>query len=139
MDKLPILMTRAGNRLVPMAALDAERIGALTYGQPVEVTVRQRRSNPNHRHFFAVLGRLVSSGAVPFKTTEQLLDALKLECGIVEYRQRLDGTAYLIPGSISFAKADEPRFQAFKDEAFKLLAETYNLDLTDIVDVRNAA
>ena len=126
----PILMVRTRAGLSPAQAYDAERLDEITIGATVEVTVRQRRSNANHRHFFAVLGQLVASGAVPFESTDDLLSALKMACGITELRQGVGGAPYIVPGSISYAAKDEPAFKAFKDKAFALIASHYGVDPT---------
>lgn len=127
-SKLPILMFRTRTGLAPLEQIDRERIEALSWRTPIEVTVRQRRSGQNHRHLMSVLSKLVTAGACPpHETVTSLLDCLKLECGVIEIRARLDGSVFVVPGSISYAKRDEAEFKAFKEKAFSLLASTYDL------------
>jgi hypothetical protein len=132
MSALPIMMERTHSGLVPLQSYDAERLEEISYGATVEVTIRQRRSNPNHRHFFVVLSRVVAGGCVPFETVDELLSALKMACGITEIRQGIGGAPYIVPGSISFAAKDEPAFRAFKDRAFALLASHYGINVDDL-------
>src|SRR4051794_38365364 len=108
-DKIGILCRRTPAGLAPVTAFDAERMDGIAYGADVEVTVKQRRSLPHHRWFFKALATVVSSGAVPFQTVDELLDALKLSCGITQLRQGIGGTPYVMPGSISFAAKDQPK------------------------------
>jgi hypothetical protein len=123
-----ILMRRTPSGLSPHSAYDAEVLDGYPIGADVEVTIKQRRSNANHRHFFAALARVVQSGATPFTTTDELLGALKMSCGITEVRQSIGGAPYYVPGSISFAAKDEPAFREFKEAAFALIARHYGVD-----------
>lgn len=140
MAQLPILMKRERGYLTPVAAIDAEELDRITLGATVEVTVRQRRSNPHHRFFFACLGKLVASAAVPFSTVDELLDALKLSCGVTQLRKGIGGAPYIMPGSISFAAKDEPAFKEFREKAFALIASHYGVDPVALLEeTRRAA
>lgn len=139
MASLPILMKRTAAGLSPVAPIDAEELDRISLGAVVEVNVRQRRSNPHNRYFFAVLGRLVASGAVPFNSTDELLDALKFSCGITELRQAIGGAPYFVPGSISFAAKDEPAFKAFREKAFALIAQHYGVNCDEVLEPRERA
>jgi hypothetical protein len=126
-DKLGILCRYRDGGLFPASHFDDGRLRKLTRDSIVEVTVRQRRNIGNHRHFFKLLHEAVDSGAVPYSDPEELLDALKMSCGLTKLKRALDGTYYHTPASISFAAKDEPAFRAFKDRAVKLLAEHYGV------------
>lgn len=139
MAAAPIIMTRHGAGLVPVSAFDSEELDRISRGAHVEVTVKQRRSLPHHRWFFLLLGRLVKAGAVPFSTTEELLDACKMACGVTQLRQSIGGAPYYVPGSISFAAKDQPAFKEFADKALALIANHYRIDISDVLDDRSAA
>lgn len=137
-DKAAVLMVRTPTGLKPAGPFDAERLDQFANGATVEVSIKQRRSGPNHRHFFATLGRLVESGAVPFNSTDELLDALKFSCGLTELRKAVGGAPYFVPASISFAAKDEPAFRAFKEQAFNLIATHYGVDPETVLEERAA-
>lgn len=133
---LPALqMTRTPAGLSPASSYDAEALDAYTIGAEVEVTIKQRRSGKHHRFFFKGLHELVKSGAVPFSTTEELLSALKMACGITEIRQGIGGAPYIVPGSISYAAKDQAHFRAFTERATALIATHYGVDLASLVGV----
>jgi hypothetical protein len=129
---LIFIRTRGG--LAPASAYDAEALDGYALGAQVEVTIRQRRSGRHHRWLFKALARLVESGAVPFLTVDEFLDALKIACGITRLQMRLDGEVYVLPGSISYAKADQAQFKAFADRAAQVIAENYGIDLAGMMD-----
>jgi hypothetical protein len=133
-----IFMRRTRRGLEPVSSIDEEALERFAFGADVEVDVKQRRSPPHHRWFFAVLGKIVDSGAVPFPDVDAFLDALKMACGFVEIRRRLDGAYFTVPRSISFAAADEPEFCAFKARAFDAIAERYGIDPETVLPPRPA-
>ena len=139
MAALPIMMTRYGAGLVPVSAFDSEELDRFSRGATVEVTVKQRRSVMHHRWFFLLLSRLVKASAVPFSTTEELLDALKMSCGITQLRQSIGGAPYIVPGSISFAAKDQQAFKEFADKALALIANHYHVDVADVLPDRERA
>lgn len=134
MSRPSIYMRRTPAGLAPSHAIDAEALDAYSFGAEVEVTIRQRRSPPHHRFFFATLGRLVASGAVPFETTDEFLSALKMACGITELRKGVGGVPYIVPGSISFAAKDEPAFKAFREKAFDLIRRHYGVEPETVLE-----
>ena len=131
---LPLFMQRTRNGLSPASPFDAEELERVPVGATVEILMKQRRSLPHHRFFFATLSRLVQAGAVPFNTTDEFLDALKMSCGITQLRQSIGGAPYYVPGSISFAAKDEPAFKAFKDRAFALIAHHYGVNPDEVLE-----
>jgi hypothetical protein len=139
MAQLPILMRRTPTGLAPASPLDSEELDRISQGATVEVTVRQRRSNPHHRFFFATMSRLVQSGAVPFSSTEELVDALKVSCGVTKLQQSVGGAPYILPGSISYAAKDEPAFREFREKAFALIAQHYGVDCATVLPPREMA
>ena len=129
---LIFIRTRGG--LAPASSYDAEVLDGYPLGAQVEVTIRQRRSGKHHRWFFKALARLVDSGAVPFLTVDEFLDALKIACGITQLQMRLDGEVYVLPGSISYAAKDQAAFKMFADRAAQVIAENYGVDLAAMME-----
>jgi hypothetical protein len=131
-ERAPVRMVRTKAGLAPAAPIDLERLEQIGFGKSVDVVIKQNRSMANHRHFFAFLGHLVNSCAVPYQSTEAFLDALKLSCDVIQQRVSLDGEVFIIPGSISFAARDEPAFNDFKQRALILIAERYGVTPEDM-------
>lgn len=132
MTKTPLIMRRTQHGLSPASSYDAEELDKFGHGVDLEVTIHQRRSGKNHRHFWVTMARIVESGAVPFPTAALFVDALKMSCGIVEQRQAIGGPPYFVPSSISFEKMGEERFKEFKRDAFALIASHYGIDPSQI-------
>jgi len=88
-------------------------------GQEVaaSATDRDLRNLMHHRKLFALLKLCMEN--MPdkykdlFKSTEQLLDELKLQAGHVEKRTSLGGKVYFVPKSISFDKMGQSDFAEF--------------------------
>ena len=139
MSNLPIIMYRTRTGLAPASAFDDEELNRISMGAEVEVTIKQKRSLLHHRFFFKTLSEIVKAGAVPFNTVDELLDALKMACGITQLRQSIGGAPYYVPGSISFAAKDQPAFKAFQERAFALIAQHYGIDPGAVLEPRRAA
>ena len=127
MNRPALLMRRTPSGLVPAHAIDAEALEAYGIGAEVEVVVKQRRSTQHHRWFFEYLSKVVASGSTPFKRTEQLLEALKLETGVTEIMRTMDGKYLVKPASISFAAMDQAEFKRFSEESIRAIAEHYGI------------
>ena len=112
---------RRGGSLVPADAAAEEFLAEIADGREVILTTRKARSPQHHRWFFALLHKVVDN-TDDWQNEEELLDALKLATGHVEYRMMLDGTAYVAPHSISFAAMGEEAFKRFRNRACYVLA-----------------
>jgi hypothetical protein len=132
---LIFIRTRGG--LAPATAYDAEALDGYPPGAQVEVTIRQRRSGKHHRWFFRALSKLVESGAVPFLTVDEFLDALKIASGVTRLRMMVTGEVYVVPGSISYAAKDQAAFKMFTDRAAQVIAENYGIDLAEMMEGEN--
>lgn len=132
MSTAPLMLRRVPTGLSPASSYDAEQLDRYAIGTEVEVVIHQRRSGANNRHFWVVMARIVESGATPFTTAEQLVEALKMSCGLVEMRQSIGGAPYFVPSSISFSKLGEAEFKDFKQRAFALIAMHYGVDPASI-------
>ena len=112
---------RHGNSLVPADFAAEEFLAEIADGREIIVTARKARSPQHHRWFFALLRKVVEN-AEQWQTEEELLDALKLATGHVEYRADINGEIYTAPRSISFAAMAEDAFKRFRARACYVLA-----------------
>lgn len=100
-----------------------EALRRLKVGKVVRVEVTTPRNISHHRKFFALLN-LVWASAGDWPSLEDLLIELKVRMGL--YREitiRDTGEIVKIPGSISFAKMDQLKFEEFYERALKTLSE----------------
>jgi hypothetical protein len=128
-DKAPIMMQRQGNHLVPSSAFDAELVAALDAGKDIEVTLKQRRSLPQMRFYWATLGdvvRRIDSDRYP--TSERLHDAIKMATGYVEQRIKFTGEVYYASDSVAFDKMKPDEFKGFMARAWRIIAEQFGFD-----------
>lgn len=90
-------------------------------GKVVRVELSTPRNIAHHRKFFALLN-LVWASAGDWPSLEDLLIELKVRLGLFrEITIRDTGEVVKIPGSISFAKMDQLKFEEFYERALKEL------------------
>lgn len=137
-EKAPLHAIKRQGRLEPAAAIDAETFDRIANGSEVEITIKQRRSNPRLRFYWSVLGAAVDATG-HWETKEDLSDALKMACGVTELRHSLSGDYYLVPDSVAFSRMAEIEFAAFVDRALAKLADRIGADPVSLLDERRAA
>lgn len=103
----------------PLAITDEPRAGF------VEISRCRGRSPEQLRFYWAVLGRVIASCGTPFASVEHLSDALKLECGLVEFVKTMTGDVLIKPASISFRAMPHDAFTAYARDAFSALSVHY--------------
>lgn len=82
------------------------------FGEIVELKPTKVRNGKYHRLFFAML-KLISDNSEPHISPKAALHFAKLVTGTGEVVTDTRGETHFIPGSISFAKMDQPAFEAF--------------------------
>lgn len=118
----PIRMTRTPQGLSPASAYDQERLDQYRIGASLEVVVRQDRSLPHHRLYWAILSEVVKNEETFYSST-QLHETLKIELGYNKPLVRLDGSIQFVPDSTAFEKMDEAEFKPYFDRAMDLICE----------------
>ena len=109
---LELYMTKRFDALRPSGAMDAERLGELPDGVAFKVKVSRARSGPHHRLFFAALA-LIHRHQSYYVSVDQLLNAVKVELGYVEWFKMRDGREIGVPLSIAYDKMDQIQFDTF--------------------------
>lgn len=120
-DRAPIMMRRTPRGLSPVAAFDAERLDRYAIGADLEVSIKQRRSLPQQRLYWAVLGRVVEN-VDGWPTSDHLHDAIKLHLGYTQKLKTVDGRVIWMADSTAFASMDGAEFKIFMDRAFDLIS-----------------
>lgn len=111
---LDLYMLKQFGALRPMGPLDAEQLDELPNGCEVRVSITRPRprSLKMHRLFFAALA-LIFKNQDRYQTLDQLLSAVKVELGYVEWFKMRDGREIGIPQSIAFNHMDQTQFNEF--------------------------
>ena len=127
----PVLqVTKRDGQFMPLTQYDAEEIEAHPEGQLYDIVPVADRSDPHHKLYWAILGRVVKDSGL-WPSSAHLHDDLKMLCG--HYRtvvNKTTGGLYYVPDSIAYAKMDQRQFQEYFEQAMMKLSETLGYDPT---------
>ena len=115
-----ISVIRENGRLKPYSGVDADLIDGLKHGEIYAVDIKRPRNLKHHR----LLWRLVHAcyeNQNYYSTPEHLMEALKISIGHFDQRQLKDGTTYITPRTIGFAKMDQGQFNEFYKKVFNII------------------
>lgn len=126
-EKSIVMMMKTISGFIPVSAFDAEIVSQVPLHKHVEVEIKQRRSIPQMRRYWVMLGDVVKATEC-YPTAEHLHDVLKFEMGYVTPVKRLNGDIVLVPDSTAFSKMGPDEFKGFFDRAVRLISETYGFD-----------
>lgn len=115
---------RRGMTLRPAMEYDCAALDGIAHNEEVTVEIKQGRSRPRLRAYFAMLDDCVSAtGCAPSK--EALHEAVKLNTGHGVPVRLANGMTLLVPGSIAFDAMTEQEFIKFFRAAEEWLAREY--------------
>lgn len=117
-------------QFLPLTQYDADEIEAHPNGQLYDVKPVADRSDPHHKLYWAILGKVVKDTNL-WPTSAHLHDDLKMLCG--HYRtvvNQASGGIYYIPDSIAYIKMNQKEFNEYFDQAMAKLSETLQYDPT---------
>ena len=107
-----IIMRRNGDRLVPVAEWERERLLEIPEGRDLTVKISRTRSPQQHRLFWALM-QLVVENHPYYVRAEQLVEWLKIRLGYVEEVMFHDGKLLTKVSSISFGAMGQDDFRKF--------------------------
>lgn len=122
-----IIVKKTKTGLSPVGPYEEELLDRYPLGADLEIIVKQRRSLPQHRTYFAMLA-YVNKATEAYPTVEKLNDALKMHLGYVTTFRRFDGEEVVMADSIAFAAMDQAAFKVFFDQAERALADKFGFD-----------
>jgi hypothetical protein len=128
-EKPPVPMVRKERHgYSPVSAYDAELLFSDAAGTEYDLVKRTKRSLPQLRLYWAMLGRVVkATGKWP--TPEHLHEAIKLTLGYCrEVANLRTGEVTLVADSAALDAMDADQFRVFFDDAVKLIAEQLGFD-----------
>lgn len=102
----------------------ADFMKSLRHGEFITVEAKRPRNIQHHRLFFALV-KIVFENQERYETEEHLLAALKVGLGHCDTVILKSGATAFLPRSISFAKMDQPAFNAFFDKAVDLVVKHF--------------
>lgn len=121
-----VIKTQRG--LSPVASFDAEVIYSDQIGQEYDLVKRSKRSNPQLRLYWSMLGRVVqATGKWP--SSEHLSDEIKLTLGYV--KQVVDlrtGEVTKSVDSIALNAMSSDQFRLYFDQSVELLSDHLGID-----------
>lgn len=132
--KAPCAMVeKAAAGLRPVGPYDAEAIDRAKLGQVFDLVPRARRSNPQNRLYWSILGAVVEATQA-WPTPAHLHEKLVKGCGFVtlvldpftgEYTEERDSTA--------FDAMPPDEFKVYMDTALGRLSEVLGVDVIDLL------
>lgn len=126
--KPKLQVEKRDGQLLPISLYDAEEIEAFSEGHLFDLVPSYKRSDPHHKLYWAILGRVVKQTG-SWASSAHLHDDLKMLCGF--YRtviNKASGAVYYVPDSIAYRKMDQKAFSEYFDAAMAKLSETIGYD-----------
>ena len=133
-DKPPRpIVRKAGGRLSPVSAWDAELLSDAPEGAEFDLVLRTKRSLPHLKMYFAQLGLIVKATEA-FATSDHMHDWVKIS---LAYTRPVLGPHGKVVGmtvdSAAFDKMDQAAFNVFYEKAARLITAEMGIDLQDVV------
>ena len=115
-------LKRVQTGLIPCDDESTSIVSKIRIGDEITVDFKPKRNHKNHRRFFSMLQGVVRNSD-HYKSTDNLLDVIKLKKGYFEIVVSHDGKQHYIPKSIAFDKMDEEEFKEFFSSAIDIILE----------------
>ena len=135
-----VFVQRVNGRLAPVTAADQEALDDLSSGVTYRATVTRAvgRSVQHHRLLFALIAIAVENydGEI---SADAVLGVLKVQTGLVNVVKLSSGQIILTPGSISFAKMDQDKFNTWFKKAVTVLCRDFVPGLSEELAEREIA
>ena len=123
------MVRKAGGRLSPVSAFDAEELDAFPDGMMFNLVARNKRTLPLHKTYWTALTRAVAATG-RWQSREALHTSLKVRMGLVEPLYGLKGEVIgMIPHSTAFGAMDQGEFRVYFDKAMAALSEAVGYDV----------
>ena len=121
---------------LPVWESDFKYMKKCKYGKPILCTPKKSRNPNHHKLVFAIANCVLDSipeghqwsGKPPY----DLIKAIQLEEGIVEWKLNLDGSVRAEAKSISFESMNEKEFEPVSDAMFKWGARILNIEVVEL-------
>lgn len=131
-ERRNIIMRRKGNHLYSVSPYEYEALEAYPEDKDLWVTIHRKRSMVHNAKYWAMLTKVIASGATKYHSIGALHRALKYEMGYVKPIRKLSGDIVYEADSTAFDKMDQTEFNKFFDEAMRLLGEHFAINPDDL-------
>lgn len=121
-EKTALIVTWNGADFRPHTRYDMALAAKFRQGFPLQAEIRERRSEPRNRLYWAVLQAVVDAKGI-WPTAEALHWALKIRLGYIQEIASIEGEVLILPRSTSFNRMAEQEFRGFFDAAMTVLTE----------------
>jgi hypothetical protein len=111
-ERAYLFLRSDGEKLWPRSRFDGALLAKFRRDVPLEAQLKERRSLPRHRLYFAVLQAVVDATG-KWSNVEIMHEAVKMHLGYFEMVADLHGELRARPKSTSFAKMDEAEFREY--------------------------
>ena len=133
-DKPPRpIVVKAGGRLSPVSAWDAELLSDAPEGAEFDLVRRTKRSQQHNGMYWAQLGLIVKATEA-FATADHMHEWIKIR---LAYTRAVLGPKGEVVGmtvdSAAFDKMDQAAFNVFYEKAARLITAEMGIDLQDVV------
>ncbi|SDQ98510.1 Protein of unknown function [Rhizobiales bacterium GAS113] len=115
-ERAHLFLRSDGQALWPRARFDLALLGKFRRDVPLEAEIKERRSLPRHRLYWAVLQAVVDATG-KWTSAEIMHEAVKMHLGYFEMVADLNGELRSRPKSTSFGKMDEVEFREYFNAA----------------------
>lgn len=122
------MVRKAGGRLSPVSAFDAEELDTFPEGMMFDLVARNRRSNPHNGKYWVILTRICEA-TDQWPTRMHLHMAIKYDLGYTEIIYGPNGRPLcVIPDSTAFDKMSQAEFNTFYEKAMEWIASKLAID-----------
>lgn len=108
-----------------------EALKRFKIGDVIKAKISKPRNIKFHRKYFKLLS-IVFENQERYKTTDQLLVAVKLKLQLYDIITTIDGKLAPVMHSISFSKMDEIKFTELYNNTLAILADFLQCDLEEL-------
>lgn len=132
MSRDAIILRKERGALVPVSAIDAERLAQFADGAEFNAAPMARRSSKQNRLYWKMLATMREATWLGdrYPTSEHLHDELLRDLGFVAVTYSLDGTPRVVRDSTAFDKMKPDEFGIYMTRALARLTEVTGVDPT---------
>ena len=122
------MVRKAGGRLSPVSAFDAEELDTFPDGTMFDLVARNKRTLPHNGKYWSIIAKVCEATGI-WPTREHMHKAIKYDLGYTEVIYGPNGKPLcVIPDSTAFDKMSQVEFNAFYEKAMEWIANKLSID-----------
>jgi hypothetical protein len=119
-------------RFVPVNPSDINLVNQIKDGEQFLISIKKNRNPKHHKLIFGIakciLSNLPEGHFLENQMPYDIIKAIMLDAGIVEYKLNLNGTTRAEPKSISFENMNEEEFEPVSNVIFEVGAKILGIE-----------